>query len=189
MKKVPTLFFFFLGLIYAGFGLKYIPHLHLHPLAPLLAIFCYRYTHIKTLYCAAGTGVVIDLLSSDLHFGIYALNYTLTLLLLYPQKRHFFEEKPFAIPLLTFLISALSTLFELLFLSITPHAPPFHGKLLFLDTLLMPLADALYAYLWFFLPGTCYRFVQEGKLRHFFLRQYHRLPPRLRRYLIPLLKG
>lgn len=165
MKKLPLLLPFTLALLYAIFGSALFPRLHLHPFAPFLVILAYKVPFIKALWVASLSGLMIDLLSSHLYFGLYALNYGFTLFLLYNQKRHFFEDKPFSIPLFTVLISLLSTLIELIFLGIGGHKIPLSPQFLAIECCAMPIADGIYAYLWFFLPCRVYLFVQKQGIR------------------------
>src|SRR3990167_6718881 len=113
MRRLPLWFPFLFALFYALFGACLFPKLHLHPFAPFLAILCYKTTLIKTLWLASLAGLCIDLFSSPLYFGLYGLNYCVTTLFLYKHRHHFFEDKPFSIPLFTLLISAVSSLIEL----------------------------------------------------------------------------
>lgn len=161
MRKLPLSLPFFLALFYAVLGTALFPSLHLHPFAPFLAVLAYRLPLNKVLWCATGCGLIIDLLSSHLYFGLYALNYCITLFALYNQKRHFFEDKPFSVPLLTLLISIMSCVIELFFEIMGGHEIPFSLPFLLIEFLVMPLADGIYAYLWFVLPCMGFLYVRK----------------------------
>ncbi len=165
MKKLPLSVPFSLALVYALLGSALFPHIHFHPFAPFQVILAYKVPLKKALFLASVSGLVIDLFSSHLYFGLYALNYCLSLFFLYNQKRHFFEDKPFSIPLFTILISALSTLIELIFLGMAGHQIPLSPKFLAVELCAMPIADGIYAYLWFYLPCRAYLFIQKQGVR------------------------
>lgn len=179
MRQVPLYFPFALALFFALFGLVFLPHVHLLVFSPFLGLLYNRCQFVGALWIASLCGLVIDLLSSEFRFGIHALNYGLTTLLLYKQKRHFVEDKPLALSLFTILISLVSTLWQLLLISIFDRALPLSGKLLFTDLVLMPLADALYAFLWFSCPMLLFLHIKKKGWRAFLNQFLHSI--RLRR--------
>lgn len=151
-KSPPLLFSFGLALCFAIFGSAFFSTLRIFAFAPFLALLYHRKSLIHALWIASLCGLIIDLCSSDLRIGIYALNYALTTLLLYPQKRHFFEDKITALSLFTILISAISTGLQFLLNSIFGMPIPFSFKLFLADFIAMPIADGVYAFLWFSCP-------------------------------------
>jgi rod shape-determining protein MreD len=152
MSPVPLLFTFSLALFFAICGTVFLPHIRLLAFAPFLGLLYNQTSFVKSLWLASLCGLAIDLLCSEFRLGIHALNYCLTTLLLYKQKRHFFEDKPLALSLFTVPISIVSTLLQVFLISIFDHALPLSGKLLVTDLMIMPLADAIYAFLWFTCP-------------------------------------
>lgn len=120
--------------------------------APFLIILYYQKSLPICLWGSILCGLILDLLSSRSHFGLYALNYTLTTFVLYPQRRHFFGDRLSTLPLMTFLFSLISTSFQSLLMSIfgTPVLLSWHWVLT--DLWLMPLGDAAYAFICFILP-------------------------------------
>lgn len=134
---------FFQGLLFPSFGLL--------AFAPWLAILQLRSSLPKALWLSAFAGALLDLLCED-PMGIHALNYTLVTFILYPQRRHLSWENPFHVSLLTGFISALSTLFGLVLLFLFDRRAPFDGKWIWIDLIGMPIADAIYALIWFSAP-------------------------------------
>ena len=112
-----------------------------------------RTSLLTSLWLAFLSGLIIDLLSAELRFGTYALNYSLATLILYNQKRHFFEDKPLS-PL---------PLFTLFFFSLSRHSSSsssskevvFTWKLALTDLCVMPLCDALFTH--FFLVHDSFK--------------------------------
>jgi len=108
---------------------------------------------------------MMDLLSSDARFGLYALNFFCTTLIIFRVRSHFFETNPLSLSLFSSLIAALSTALHILILI----AFGAHLKLtlisLFADLFLMPLVDGLYAFFWFTLPLFLYNRLSEKRTK------------------------
>ncbi len=167
MRQVPLYFPFSLALFWALFGTVFLPHIRLMAFSPFLALLYNRASFLPALWIATLSGLIIDLLSSEFRLGIYALNYCLTTILLYKQKRHFFEDKPLAVSLFTFFISIVSTLLQLLLISMFDRALPMSLKLLITDLLIMPLADAVYAFLGLSCPMLLFAYIKKKGWRVF----------------------
>ena len=105
----------------------------------------------------------MDLLCSDARFGLYALNFFCTTLILFRLRSHFFETNPLSLSLFSSLIAAFSTALHILILV----AFGAHMKVTLLsltvDLLLMPLVDGLYAFFWFTLPLFLYNRLNEKR--------------------------
>jgi rod shape-determining protein MreD len=152
MRQVPLLFPFSFAFFFAICGTVFLPQIHLIAFSTFLALLYNKANFVKSLWIASLCGLAIDLLSSEFRFGIHALNYCLTTLLLYRQKRHFVEDRSLALSLFTVIISVASTLLQFFLISIFDRALPLSGKLIITDFMIMPLADAVYAFLWFTCP-------------------------------------
>jgi rod shape-determining protein MreD len=105
------------------------------------------------------SGAILDLFSND-PMGVHALNYTLIALTLYRYKRFFSYEQPFHLGLFTFFVSFTSTLLQIFLLFLFDRRIPFTGEWVFGDLLIMPIADALYAIVWFAYP---LKFFEQGR--------------------------
>ena len=178
MRRIPLWFPFSLAAVMAIFGTVFFPNIRILAFAPFFALVYNRKSFVTSMWIATLCGILIDLLCSQLKFGLYALNYCLTTFLIHRQKKHFFEDKPTALSLFTMLVSCTSTLLQLLLTYAFDKGLPFTWKLALTDLVGMPLVDALYAYLWFFCPMQCYAFVQKGGIRALWLRlrSYLKLP-------------
>lgn len=161
MHQVPLYFPFSLAFFYALFGSVFLPHVHLIAFSPFLALLYNKSRFVSALWIASLCGLIIDLLSSEFRLGIHALNYCLTTLLLYKQKKHFFEDKPLALCLFTLLISITSTLLQVILVSIFDRALPFSSKFLLTDFILMPVADSTYAFVWFSCPMIVFSSIKK----------------------------
>jgi len=155
MKKIPLNALFAIALFFALFGTALFPRWQLLAFAPFLVFSYYRISLLQALWISCGAGLILDFLSTP-HFGLMALNYTLTTLILFPQKRHFFEDKPFTLSVFTALFSLLSTLLHLfLFYTFETHPVSFTLSL-WTDLLFMPCIDGVYAFLCFYCPMRGY---------------------------------
>ena len=161
MKSVPLPFFFSLALFFVFFGSILCPFFSLNPFAPFLAIVYYRAHFSKTLWISFFCGCILDLLSSEFHFGIYTLALTVSSALLFHQKKHFFEDKPLAFSLFTALISSVSTLVQIVFIYLFDRGIPFSFPTFLTDIILLPLMDGLYGFLWFICPMRLYIYVKK----------------------------
>lgn len=162
---------FFLALFMAIFRTAFIPTLSLMAFAPFLALLYQKRTFLPSLWIAFSCGLINDLMTSQRPFGLYALNFILTTLILYPQKRHFFEDRSLTLCLFTFFISSLSTLIQLILLVTVNQNPPLGWPLFFTDLFVLPLFDALYAAVWFIGPMKLYTYMRKQGLKKIFLRE------------------
>lgn len=131
------------------------PPFALLPMIPWITLVILRSSFSKTACLAALAGALMDLLSED-PMGIHALNYSLTALFLYSLRKHLLYERPLHLSLFTTLFSASSTCLQLFLLFLFDRRVPFSGKWLFVDTIAMPVADGLYALIWFAAPLYLY---------------------------------
>jgi rod shape-determining protein MreD len=161
MRAVPLLFFFVLALTAALFGSILFPFFPLKAFAPFLAIAFYRAPFIKALWISCGSGLLLDLFSSEFRFGVQALTLALTTALLFHQKRHFFEEKPIAFSLLTAAISSVATLLQLLFIPLFDRGISFSPLSFLTDVIVLPLVDGLFGFLWFTCPMRLYIYIKK----------------------------
>ena len=168
MRQVPLLFSFLLASFFAIFGTALTQEIKLFAFSPFLAILYNRANFQRSLWIASLCGLMIDLLSSELRLSLYALNYCLTTLLLFKQKKHFIEDKPLALSLFTMLISIVSTVVQWLLICIFERGLPLSAKLLLTDLVAMPLLDAVYAYVWFICPLMLYLHIKKVGWRAFY---------------------
>ncbi len=168
MRKVPLHVPFLLALTFALFGHLFFPYLRLSAFAPFLAIIYNRFHLSKALWTSFGCGLIIDLLSSHTRLGLYALNLVLTTALLYPQRRHFFEDKAFALSLFTTLIAALSMSIQLFLVHVFDKGIPISFKTILSDVIFMSMIDGLYAFLWFTSPMRLYTYIKKVGWRGLF---------------------
>ncbi|MBS0620460.1 MAG: rod shape-determining protein MreD [Verrucomicrobia bacterium] len=171
MKGVPLLFPFSLAL----FATLLFPMLPVCAFAPFLALLYQRKSLLFSLWVASGCGLLIDLLSAEMRLGIYAFNYGITTLLLYNQRKHFFEDKPLAISLYTAVISILSTLIQAGLFTLSGRKLEWSAKWVATDLLLMPALDALYAALWISFPCLLYLTIRRIGVRELYRRALKRL--------------
>ena len=161
MRSVPLLFFFGLALIFVLFGSILFPFFPINAFAPFLAIVFYVAPFSKALWISGGCGLILDLLSSEFHFGLHALSWIATTALLFHQKRHFFEEKPMAFSIFTAVISSVFTLFELVFIPIFDRGIAFSTLSFLTDVIALPILDGVYGFLWFTCPMRLYIYIKK----------------------------
>ncbi|MBS4165914.1 mreD [Neochlamydia sp. AcF95] len=127
------------------------PSIRLMFLVPFLIVSFYQKTFSVCLWYAFFCGLLLDLLSVQPPFGFYASNYTLGAAVIYPQKRHFFADHLSTLPIMTFLFSFTITFFQVIFLYILGTPLSIGMRWIVSDLFVMPLGDALFAFLYFIL--------------------------------------
>jgi len=152
----------------AIFGSVIFPYLHLSFFAPFLALTYHAATLSKSLWMALLCGVILDLISSEFKFGIYTLTLVLATLILYAQKRHFFEDKPLALSLFTAIISGVLTLLQFVLVHLFDRGIPFSSLTALTDVIFMSVVDGLYAFLWFTCPMRLYIYTKKVGLKNLF---------------------
>ena len=120
--------------------------------APFLVILYYQKSYVTCLWGALFCGLVLDLTSSQMRIGFYAINYCLTTWLLYGQKCHFFSDSLVTLPLMTFLFSLISTLIGFMFMNAFVDRVLVSWEWVLTDLVAMPVLDATYAFIFFVLP-------------------------------------
>lgn len=121
--------------------------------APYLILVIYKKNYPTAISYSLITGLILDLFTSPLRFGVNALNYSLTTTLLYHQRLNFFSDNLLTLPIMTFLFSLLSTLIQVALLYIFSKPIPISIYWIFSDIIMMPLADAFFSFFWFILPS------------------------------------
>lgn len=134
----------------------------LHFFAPFLIICYYQKSFPTALRASLLCGILIDLFTSPLKFGLHALNYTLTTALIYHQKKNLFADHLTTLPLMTSLFSFLSTLIQIFLLALFLQPIPLTFSFIFTDLLFMPAIDGLFAFCWFILPNLIF----QKQIRH-----------------------
>lgn len=120
--------------------------------APFLVIVCYQKPLPACLWFAFVCGIILDLFSSYTRFGMHALDFCLTLLILYPQRRNFFADSLTTLPVMTFLFASLSSLIMAILLYAIEMKNIFSLLWIVADVILLSIADAAYAFFCFILP-------------------------------------
>ena len=168
MKKVPLYFPFLLALFMTFFGSIFFSNIRLITFAPFLAIAYNRLSFPKTLWLSFGCGLIIDLLSAEQHFGLYALNFVIVSAVLYPQRRHFFEDKSTALSFFTAIIAAVSTILQLVLVHLFDVGMLVSWKTFLSDVVGMSLLDGIYAFLWFTCPMRLYSYIEKTGWKNLF---------------------
>lgn len=137
------------------------PMLHLLYFPAFLVRCLYTLPLSRTLWFAALSGLVIDLLSPNEKLGLNAASYLITLLILTRARRHFFEDSLSTLPILVFFFSAIQGAIHLLLTILMERPLPITPEFLLGDLILMPFLDALFAALVFTLPYSYFRTPQR----------------------------
>ena len=158
------LFPYLLSILGLVFNNVFFPQVHLFVFAPFLALLVIRKNRLSALWIAALSGLTLDLLSSNIRFGLYALSFLITILVIYKLKNLFFEEKAHALAVFSALVAFVFTLIESSLLSFFGHPPPFTLMSLSIDLVLLPILDGIFSFFWFSFPLKLYTLIKTGRL-------------------------
>lgn len=160
MKK-PLWLVLLLTTLFLWYGTALFPSIHVWAFAPFLATLFHRVPLISALWFSALLGLGMDLFSSEYPFSLFAISHSLCTLILYAQKRHFFEDKPIAFCLFSALISTFLSLILTFCSLFCSNKAPLTLSSFFFDLILMPPVDALYALIWVLVPTTLYSYIRR----------------------------
>lgn len=146
MKRPPLLFFFLLALIALLLAPNVFPSVRLLTFSPFFALVFLRKNFLTSLWIACLCGLILDLFTVDIRFGVFALCSAATAAVTFKFKSYFYEDNLFSIPLYTALISAVFSAIQFILLQ---HPVSF-------NLLLMPILDACYGFIWFTVPRMVY---------------------------------
>ncbi|MFT4554623.1 MAG: rod shape-determining protein MreD [Chlamydiales bacterium] len=152
-RNGPSLLpYFFLATFAVLFGDALYPGIKLAFYAPLIVTCYYRLPFTLCLWVSFSCGLVLDLLSSSQMFGMHALNYCFSTVLIYARKQNFYDDSISTLPVLTAFFSVTSTLLQLLFQYSLGLSFAITLKWIVTDVILMTLVDSVYAFSCFTLP-------------------------------------
>jgi len=138
-----------------------IPGIRLMTMAPFLAILLTKYDLTRSLWYGAIAGLFMDMISSNLPFGSHALSYCLSVAALYFYRHYFFFDRRGALALLSGLLSIVNTLIEMFLFSFFDQGLTITASGIAGDFIVMPLCDALYALIFFWLPIEAYGLLRK----------------------------
>ncbi len=104
----------------------------------------------------------MDLLAPYPRLGLIALSYCCSAAVVYRGKSRFFEDSLISLPVMTFFFVEVSTVLQVLLLKVFGVAPVLSWQWLATDLILFPLADAVYAWVWFAYPAYLLRRRPQG---------------------------
>jgi hypothetical protein len=115
------------------------------------------------LWIGAGIGLLIDAASPSIPFGFFAINYTLSALVVFRYKKFFSEEKILIFPIYAILFSFISTFIHFILYGLIDLQLKLNFFTLLTDLILMPIFDGVYAFLFVFGPIALYRHLLSKK--------------------------
>lgn len=140
------------------------PAIRLIAFAPFLALVFQKKTFLASLWIALGCGLLMDLCTTDVRFGLFSLGYLLTALLSYKQRHLFYEERVLTLSFYATLISAIFSILQFSLMTLFNRSLTFTPLVALNNFLLMPIVDGIYAFFWFTCPLFIYT-LMEKKLR------------------------
>ena len=129
------------------------PALRLFYFVPVLITAYYQKPLTTCLWYSILCGLLLDFLSTNDRLGMHSLAYSISTLILYGKKRNFFADSLSTLPLMTYFFSASSTFVLAILMQLFEIKTIFSWRWILADFLVMPLADALFAFLFFIVPA------------------------------------
>lgn len=167
-ESVPLSFAFILVLIALIFFPIFFPAFRLIAFAPFYGLVFIRQPFKSSLWITGACSLLMDLTSSQMRFGLWTLNGTLTLFSTYRFKDYFYEDKAFAVCIYSALIACISSLWQLILMDQFSSSTLFSIQTVVLDCLFMSVLDAFYAFFWFTCPMKIYAYAKRMGLRRLF---------------------
>lgn len=115
--------------------------------APILIYLFFRMSFISILWMSSFLGLIQDLFSSSF-FGINALCYLITSIILYREKR-FFNDKPINLSIFAIIFSIIFSIFSPILFFIFDKKINLSIKWLATDLIIYPILDGIYAFTFF----------------------------------------
>lgn len=149
LDKKNLLLAFVSVLVLTIFSPTLFPGIKLFYFPSFFILVYYQKSYLSALWISLACGLVLDLLASNVRFGLYALNFTMTTAIIYKQRWNFFADSFSTLPIMTFLFSFTSTGIQVIVFYIFANSFPFSFQWIFTDFLVLPAFDALFATVWF----------------------------------------
>jgi len=127
----------------------FLPTLKIVYFAPFLIFTFYRTSKKNSIWLALLCGLILDLFSGQMRFGIYAMNYTISTYVLYNLKNYFFEDSLTTLPIMTVIFVYVSALIQLILLDALTIQPVASWNWLTTELIKTPFYNILYAILAF----------------------------------------
>lgn len=167
-ESVPLSFAFILVLIALIFFPIFFPNFRLIAFAPFYSLVFTRKSFKSSLWITGACSLLMDLASSQMRFGLWTLNGTLTLLSTYRFRHYFYEDKAFAVCIYSTLIACVSSLWQLVLMYQFSSSSLLSIQTVIFDCLFMSVLDAFYAFFWFTCPMRIYAYIKKMGLRRLF---------------------
>src|SRR3990167_7930280 len=140
-----------------------IPQIRLLALVPLLTFVCFHYSLAAALWISMFAGLLVDLYSKSAPMGFFALNYTLTSIIVFRYRSYFTFEKVHIFSLYAVLYSFISTLLHFILYGLIEMHFKLHFFSIITDLILMPIFDGVYSLVCVFFPMKIYETVNRPK--------------------------
>lgn len=162
LEKKNCIIAFFIALLASLLIPLWFPHWNLMLFPSFLAILIYRKNFLTCLWIALACGLILDLLSSSMHLGLFAISFTSAMYFLFRLRLVFFADRLMTLPIMTFFFSSLIALLYAVvnYLFESPVNPSLNWILS--DLIFLPLMDSLLGFLAFILPNLIWL---KGKVR------------------------
>ncbi len=163
LTKQSLKLLFLCSLLLTLFGPILWPSVQVAFFVPFIVIAYYQKPYLTSLWISLLCGVILDVLFPSNRMGLWCMSYTLTTMMLFKYRMHFFGDRQSTLPIMTFLFSLVSTGFYcgvsyffdknmgMSFLAMTK------------ELLLIPFENAVYAYLMILLPVSVVKRIKSRK--------------------------
>lgn len=127
--------------------------------APLIIFLFYNISFISILWIAAILGFTQDLFSSTF-FGINAISYLVSSIILYREKKYF-NDKPINLSIFTMVFSIIFSILSPILFFIFDKKINLSITWIITDIIMYPILDGIYAFLFFAMPILFFEYLKK----------------------------
>ncbi len=153
--KIKTILLFFISF----FSMIFLSDFKFIFFAPILIFLFYNVSFLSILWIAAIFGFIQDLFSSSF-FGINAISYLISSMILYREKKYF-NDKPINLSIFTVIFSVIFSVLSPILFFIFDKKINLSITWLITDIVLYPLLDGIYAFLFFAMPILFFEYFRK----------------------------
>ena len=143
---------------------SFAPQIRLLAFVPFLTFVIANNRLPGALWLSLIAGLVVDLYSNIAPLGFFALNYTLTSVVVYRYRSYFSQEKAHIFSLYSLLYSLISTALHFVLYALIEMHIKLHLFSIITDLILMPILDGVYALVLVFFPLKVYAQITQPKM-------------------------
>jgi len=151
------------------------PNVHIATFSPLLTFIYAKTSYPLSLWASLAVGLYFDLMASKSPLGFYSLSYCIATTLIYRYRRFFLLEKWWIFSLYTAIFSFAATIVQIILLALFNAKVPIHFWMILSDLGLMPILDAVFAFIFFLVPYAAWKYLTNPSQMHYWKEKWKQI--------------